>query len=171
RSNRIFDRRDNFRDEVGLVDSGFRILLKPDLREPGKLDRQLERLADSLPDTLKLARFFAALEDGIDDAAGRTLSVMRRLKLSDIAQIQQLLLDVEGEPAGSYLVDIFDRVLQHEIERDAAIIDAAIEVNDLAGTGHPPPFVAGSPQLQEVVERTVTQNSERLSLPGSTDSP
>lgn len=171
RSSRIFERRDNFRDEVGLVDSGFRILLKPDLRLPGKLDRQIERLAESLPDTLKLARFFSALEDGIDAAAGRTLRVMRRLKLSDIAQIQQLLLDVEGEPAGSYLVDVFDRVLQHEIERDAAIINAAIDVNDLAETPHPPPFVAGSPQLQEVVERTLTQHCERLRLPGSSDSP
>lgn len=171
RSERIFDRRDNFRDEVRLVDSGFRILLKPDLRTAGRLDRQLERLAESLPDTLKLARFFASLEGGISDAAERTLSVMRRLKLSDIAQIQQLLLDVEGEPAGSYLVDVFDRVLQHEIERDSSIIKAAIDVNDLTGARHPPPYAAGSPQLQEVVERTLTQNRERLKLPGSVDSP
>jgi hypothetical protein len=171
RSERIFDRRDNFRDEVRLVDSGFRILLKHDLKKPERLDRQLERLAQNLPDTLKLARFFDSLEDGIDDAAERTLSVMRRLKLSDIEQIQQLLLDVEGEPPGSYLVDIFDRVMQHEIERDRTIIDAAIEVNGLAGVSHPAPYVAGSPQLQELVERTLTQNRERLRLPGSSDSP
>jgi hypothetical protein len=171
RSERIFDRRDNFRDEVRLVDSGFRILLKRDLKEAGRLDRQIERLADNRPDTLKLARFFNALENGIEDAAERTLGIMRRLKLSDIAQLQQLLLDVEGEPPGSYLVDIFDRVLQHEIEREGAIIDAALDVNNIKPARHPPPYVAGSPQLQDVVERTLTQNVERLRLPGSTDSP
>jgi hypothetical protein len=169
RSERIFERRDEFRDTVGLVDSGFRILLKPDLNAAGRLDRQLERLAENLPDTLKLAGFFNALEDGIDDAASRTLRVMRRLKLSDVGQIQQLLLEVEGEPVGSYLVDIFDRVLQHEIERDGAIIDAALAINDLTSSKHPPPFVTGSPQLQEVVERTLTQNRERLRLPGAAD--
>ena len=164
RSERIFERRDDFRDTVGLVDSGFRILLKPDLNTAGRLDRQLERLAENLPDTLKLVGFFNALEDGIDDAASRTLRVMRRLKLSDVGQIQQLLLEVEGEPVGSYLVDIFDRVLQHEIERDRAIIDAALAINDLTSSKHPPPFVTGSPQLQDVVERTLTQNRERLRL-------
>jgi len=170
RSERIYDRRDAFRDEVGLVDSGFRILLKPDLRIADRLDRQLERLADNRPDTLKLARFLNALENGVAEAAHRTLSVMRRLKLSDVGQIQQLLLDVEGEPVGSYLVDIFDRVLQHEIERDSDIIDAAIAVNDLTSARHPPPFVAGSPQLQQVVERTLSQNRQRLRLPGSAGS-
>jgi hypothetical protein len=171
RSERIFERRDNFRDEVRLVDSGFRILLKPDLKAPERLDRQLERLARNRPDTLKLARFFDSLEDGISGAAERTLAVMRRLKLSDIDQIQQLLLEVEGEPKGSYLVDVFDRVLQHEIERDTAIIDAALEVNGLAGINAPAPYVAGSPQLQKVVERTLSQNKERLRLQGSAESP
>lgn len=171
RSERIFERRDEFRDSVGLVDSGFRILLKPDLKLAGRLDRQLERLAENQADTLRLAAFFNALEDGIHAAAARTLQVMRRLKLSDVGQIQQLLLEVEGEPVGSYLVDIFDRVLQHEIERDTAIIDAALAINDLTSSKHPPPFVAGSPQLQDVVERTLTQNRERLRLPGSVGSP
>jgi hypothetical protein len=169
RSERIFERRDEFRDTVGLVDSGFRILMKPDLNVAGRLDRQLERLAENLPDTLKLAGFFNALEGGIDEAASRTLQVMRRLKLSDVGQIQQLLLEVEGEPVGSYLVDIFDRVLQHEIERNGAIIDAALAINDLTSSKHPPPYVTGSPQLQDVVERTLTQNRERLRLPGSAD--
>lgn len=171
RSERIFERRDEFRDTIRLVDSGFRILLKKDLEVPGRLDRQLERLAESQPDTLKLAAFFNALEAGVHQAAARTLQVMRRLKLSDVGQIQQLLLEVEGEPVGSYLVDVFDRVLQHEIERDSAMIEAALDINGLTSSKYPPPFVAGSPQLQDVVERTLTQNRERLRLRGSADSP
>jgi hypothetical protein len=167
RSNQLQNRRDRFRDEVGLIESGFRILPKNDLKIAGRLEVQIERLADSQPETLKLARFFAALEGGISQAADRTLQVMRRLTLSDIAQIQQLLLDAEEAPAGSYLVDVFDRVLQHEVEREEAIIASALELNDLTPDRHPPAFVAGSLELQDLVRRTLTQASERLRLPGT----
>lgn len=167
RSERLELKRDEFRDDVRLVDSGFRIIRKADLEDGDRLERQLERLADNAEDTRRLARFLAALQDGIDDAAARTLTLMRNLKLSDIGQIQQLLLDVEGEPTGSYLVDVFDRVLQHEVEADTGIIDAAIGLNDFSSARHPPPYVAGSSDLQELVERLLTQNPERLKLPGS----
>lgn len=167
RSNLLHERRDRFRDEVGLIESGFRILPKKDLIVSGRLERQIERLVDSQPETLKLARFFAALEDDVKRAAERTLRVMRRLSLSDIAQIQQLLLEAEEAPAGSYLVDVFDRVLQHEIESEKAIIAAALELNDLTPERHPPAFVAGSLELQELVSMTLTQAKERLRLPGT----
>lgn len=169
RSENLEAKRDEFRDEVGLVDSGFRILRKSDLDEGDRLERQIERLALNAADTRRLARFFAALDDGIAEAAARTLRLMRRLKLSDVGQIQQLLLDVEGEPTGSYLVDVFDRVLQNEIEAQAGIIDAAIGLNAFSSAQHPPPYVAGSPDLQELVERMLTQNAGRLALPGSSD--
>lgn len=169
RSENLEGKRDEFRDEVGLVDSGFRIIRKSDLDEGDRLERQLERLAQNAVDTRRLAQFFAALDAGIADAAGRTLKLMRRLKLSDVGQIQQLLLDVEGEPTGSYLVDVFDRVLQNEIEAQAGIIEAAVGLNEFSSTQHPPPYVAGSPDLQELVERMLTQNAGRLALPGSSD--
>lgn len=101
------------------------------------------------------------------EATARTLRLMRKLRLSDIGQIQQLLLNVEGEPVGSYLVDVFDGVLQHEVERESGIIDSAVILNDFSEAKHPPPFVAGSPDLQELVARLLTQNEERLRLRGS----
>ena len=81
--------------------------------------------------------------------------------------INKLLLNAEGEPAGSYLVDVFDRVLQHEIEREASIIDAAIPLNEFSAASHPAPYVAGSPDLQELVARLLTQNGERVRLQGA----
>jgi hypothetical protein len=166
RSERLNAKRDEFRDDVGLVDSGFRIIRKADL-ETAILDRQLERLAQNAVETRRLAKLLSALENGITDAASRTISQMRKLKLSDIGQIQQLLLDVEGEPTGSYLVDVFDRVFQNEIEAQEGIIDAAIEMNNFISAEHPPPFVAGSTDLQELVARMLTQNERRLGLPGA----
>lgn len=171
RSHRLELKKEEFRDEVGLLDSAFRIVNKTDLDSTDYLERQLKRLTESARDSQKLASFFYSLEKGMNDATNRTLELLRRLRLSDIGQIQQLLLDAEGEPTGSYLVDIFDRVLQHEIERDSGIIQSAVALNQFSAVCHPSPYVAGSPELQELVERLLTQNKERLALPGALDSP
>lgn len=171
RSNRLDAKRDEFRNDVGLLDSAFRIIRKADLEASDTLERQLERLAQNAEDSRRLARFFKAIEGGMASATDRTLKLLRNLKLSDVGQIQQLLLSAEGEPAGSYLVDVFDRVLQHEIEREEGIIEAAAELNKFASIQHPPPFLAGSPDLQELVQRTLTQNEKRIQLPGALDSP
>lgn len=167
RSNRLESKRDEFRDEVGLLDSGFRILKKEDIEGTHYLELQLERLVEHCVDSRALAKLFYELEVGVVQAAERTLGLLRKLRLSDVGQIQQLLLNAEGQPAGSYLVDVFDRVLQHEIEREVGIIDAALLLNGFSAANHPPPYVAGSADLQELVQRLVTQNESRLGLPGS----
>jgi hypothetical protein len=167
RSPRLEKKSDEFRDEVGLLDSAFRILMKSDIEEGGRLELQLERLAQNRKDSRKLAFFFNALHAGLASAAERTLQHLRKLRLSDIGQIQELLLSAEGQPVGSYLVDVFDRVLQHEIEREAGIIKAALALNTFSAAKYPPPYVAGSPDLQELVQRLVTQNENRLDLPGT----
>ncbi|KQW70829.1 hypothetical protein ASE17_18375 [Phenylobacterium sp. Root77] len=169
RSPRLAMKRDEFRDEVGLLDSGFRIIAKPELDTGALLERQIERLAEHLEDTQKLAGFVDALAAGLDSAARRTLTHFRRLRLSDLGQLQRLLLDTEGEPTGSYLVDVFDRVFAHELEGDGGIIEAAKALNTFSASSYPPPHVAGSPDLQDLVVRTLTQNAERLDLPGSTE--
>lgn len=169
RSPRLEYKRDEFRDEVGLLDSAFRILMKSDLEKDGFLELQLARLAQHSAASRKLALFFHALETGVTRAATRTLLLFRKLRLSDIGQIQQLLLSFEGEPVGSYFVDVFDRVLQHEIERETGIIEAANGLNEFSMDKYPPPYVAGSPDLQELVQRLVTQNENRLGLPGAID--
>lgn len=167
RSTRLDAKRDEFRDYVGLLDSAFRIIKKSDLENNDRLERQLERLVENAVDSRKLATFFCALEKGMARATDRTLELLRKLRLSDIGQIQQLLLSVEGEPTGSYLVDVFDRILQHEIERESTIINAALDLNEFSTANHPPPYIAGSPELQVIVERILAQNAERLRLPGA----
>lgn len=167
RSTRIDEKRDEFRDEVGLIESAFRILRKSELESGDKFETQLRRLAENATESRKLARFFDALHTGLKGAALRTLKTLRRLRLSDIGQIQQLLLEAEGEAVGSYLVDVFDRILLHEIEAEEGIIDAAIPLNDFRAAKYPPPYAAGSPELQDLVRRTLTQHANRLKLPGS----
>ena len=171
RSSRLEEKREEFRDRCGLFASAFRIISKADLADQQKLSRLLTRLAAHLGDSLKLANFVDAWRRGIDGARDRTSALIRRLELSDHAQIRQLLLSTEGEPTGSYLVDVFDAVLRHEIERESSIIDAAIALNALTDDIYPPPYLTGSRDLQDLVQRSLFQSRERLRLQGAEGSP
>lgn len=170
RSHRLEAKRDEFRDDVGLLDSAFRIIKKIDLETNGILELQLRRIMENFDDTRRFFNFVEAIDSGLNNAVQRTLSLLRKLKLSDIGQIHDLLLNAEGEPPGSYLVDVFDRVLQHEIERDEKIISTAKELNNFKSLNHPPAYVSGSPGLQDLVARMVSQNKQRLSLSASLNS-
>jgi hypothetical protein len=171
RSARLKEKRKEFRDSSGLFESAFRIIRKTELAEEGKLTRILMRLAEHYQDSLKLAAFLHAWQTGLSSACARTANLIRTLDLADHAQIRQLLLTEEGEPPGSYLVDVFDLVLQHEIEREASIIDAAIDLNGLNSDAYPPPYVAGSPDLQALVYRSLFHNDGRLRLVKPNGSP
>lgn len=167
RSNLLSEKRKEFRDRTGLFESAFRIIRKSELSDQGKLSRTLTRLASHYADSLKLAAFLTAWQVGLREASKRTASLIKTLDLADHAQIRHLLLSAEGEPTGSYLVDVFDRVLQYEIEREADIIAAAIALNALTSETYPPPYVAGSRNLQDIVYRSLFQNRERLRLSGA----
>lgn len=165
RSGRLEQKREEFRDEVRLLESGFRIIHKPDLET--KLAGILTRFTLHRDDFRRLAKFLDAWQGGVQAAAERASAQMRSLDLSDFGQIQHLLLSAEGELPGNYIVDVFDRVLQHEVEREAGIISAAVELNGLTSASYPPPHLAGSPDLQVLMYRTLFQHPERLRLTGS----
>lgn len=167
RSPRLREKREEFRDGCGLFETSFRIIPKTDLRDSGRLERILARLALHYADSLKLAAFLYAWQTGLSRAGKHTSDLIRKVSLADLAHIRQLILSAEGEPTGCYLVDVFDRVLQHEIEREAPIIDAAMSLNSLTSETYPPPYVAGSPDLQNLVHRALFQNRERLRLKGA----
>jgi len=152
-----------FRDEAGLFESGFRFIPKSELSQ-AKFTRILSRLARHYSDTLKLSSFVYAWEQGLISASKRTSALLRRLNISDFSQINQLLLQEEGESIGNYLVDTFDNVLKHEVEKETAIIDSAIALNELDLDNYPPPNVTGSPDLQALVHRLLYVGPERLKL-------
>lgn len=170
RSNRLEDKRSEFRDGTKLFESTFRILVKADIRVDGVVQRTVGRLATHYQKSLKLSEFVCAWEDGLDAAKDRTTKLIRKLGLSDLAQIQHLLLSAEGEPMGSYLVDVFDKVLQHEIEANASIIETALALNDLDTSKFPAPLVPGANDLLEFVEHSLFHHRARLKLPGAIDS-
>jgi hypothetical protein len=167
RSTRLEHKRADFREGTKLFESTFRILVKADIQVDGVVQRTVGRLATHYQKSLKLSEFVCAWEDGLEAARNTTTKLIRKLSLSDLAQIQHLLLSAEGEPMGSYLVDVFDKVLQHEIEANTNIIDTALALNGLDTSKFPAPLVAGANDLLEFVEHSLFHDRARLKLPGA----
>ncbi|WP_165970802.1 hypothetical protein [Xanthomonas oryzae] len=153
-----------FRDCAGLLGAMFRVHSKRDLLAPGGVERVLERLALHKEDGQRVANFIHQLDIGFDDAKHRFLTVARRLDLSDYVHIRELLLSREGQPIGSYMLDVFDRVLQYEIEANQGTIDAAQSLNEIDRERYPVAHVAGTPDTQDLVNRTIWQHRARLKV-------
>ncbi len=164
RSNLLEDRKAEFRDGAKLLGAMFRVHRKQELIEGGTLVRTLGRLVQHQPDALKVAGFLDSWKNGLADASERFLTGIRSLDLSDYAQIREVLLTFEGQPLGSYLLDVFDRVLQHEIEGDQHTIAAAERLNEIDPSCYPPPYISGSSDLLGLVYRTILQNPHRLAV-------
>lgn len=164
RSPRLQNKRNEFRDTAGLLGSTFRVVSKADLAKDGTLDTLLTRLANHYEDAKRVAGFVHAWDNGLDQARRNFITILRRLDLSDLAQVRALLLDFEGQNLGEYLLDVADRVLQHEIEGDDNTIVTALELNKIELEKYPAPHLLGSPDLQELVHRMVFLHPDRLQL-------
>jgi hypothetical protein len=66
------------------------------------------------------------------------------------------------------MLDVFDRVLQHEIEGHKPTIAAAQALNAIDPTSYPAPYIGGSSDLQNLVVRMLWQNPERLQVTANT---
>ncbi len=164
RSPRLNKNRDAFRDDAGLLGSTFRVASKSALGKDGALEAMLLRLARHYEDAKRVAGFVHAWDSGLNEAREKFIRVLRRLDLSDLAQVRALLLDFEGERLGEYLLDVADRVLQHEIEDDDDTIAAALELNKIDLDKYPAPHLTGTPDLQALVHRMVFLHRDRLRL-------
>ena len=163
-SSRLNEKRDDFRDRAGLLSSTFRVESKSDLGKEGRLESILFRLADHYEDAKRVAGFLYAWDKGLECTRKAFLEKLRRLDLSDLAQIRTLLLDSEGERLGDYLLDVADRVLQHEIESDQETIKAARELNNIAPSKYPAPHLMGTSDLHDLVYRMMFMHKDRLAL-------
>ncbi len=171
RSTRLWEKRNDFRDKAGLLGSTFRIASKADLTKDGRLETLLTRLANHYEDAKRVAAFVQSWNDGLEQARDNFVRILRRLDLSDLAQIRTLLLDFEGQKLGEYLLDVSDRVLQHEIEAQVGTISAAQELNKIELGQYPAPHLAGSSDLQDLVHRMIFQHVRRLELSVGQDVP
>jgi hypothetical protein len=168
RSPLLKDKKERFRDDAKMVGAMFRVYRKHELLEGSTVETVLERLATHYADAVRVAAFLAAWESGLADAAADFMKLIRRLDLSDYNKIREVLLDAEGQPLGSYMLDVFDRVLQHQIEGRALTISTAVELSHIDPNKYPTPYIAGSPDLQDMVTRVLWQHPDRLKVAGNT---
>lgn len=164
RSSLLADRADDFRDRAGMLGALFRFCQKARLLEEGALLNVIARAGATRNDGVRLSEFLLAWDEGLRSASERFLRHVRRLDLPDYAQITDLLLAHEGQPLGSYLLDVFETVLQYEIEGDAAISAAANALEGIDARRYPAPHAFGSAELQELVFRTLCHNPSRLKI-------
>ena len=170
RSSRLEEYRVRFRDGVGLLGSMFRVVRKREIFEVANLGRLLRRLAVHYQDAKRVDRFIRAWNTGMNQARERLVTQLRRLDLSDLAQIRALMLEFEGQELGEYMMEIADRVLQYEIEAVEDTISAAIELNHVDLKKYPAPHLTGTADLQEIVYRGMFLHAHRLRFSESDDS-
>jgi hypothetical protein len=156
--------RHEFRDDTGLLASGFRTLGKAEVHVAGHLEELIYELVSHRENSLKLGAFLLSWEIGMPQALKRATTEMRKLDLEDIAHLQKLMLADEGAAVGDYLVDVMDHVLLHELEAEGVVIDAAKELNNMTSIEFPPNAIAGSKDTLSVVRKTLYVNDKRREL-------
>lgn len=156
--------RHQFRDDTGLHASGFRALSKSEILEYGHLEQLVYELVAHRVNSLKLGAYISSWSAGMEQALKRTTTEMRKLDLEDIAHVQALMLSDEGASVGSYLVDVMDRVVAHELEAENGVIDAALALGDMTSKEFPPNTIVGSKDTLSVVHKTLFVHNNRFRL-------
>ncbi|MDQ8203342.1 hypothetical protein [Pelagicoccus sp. SDUM812003] len=167
RSPRVDHLKESFRDEAGVSESLFRIVKKSEILQGDKLQRKLRRLATHYGDAQRLVDFINSWSCAIDDSRKQIVELLRKLDLTDFAQLQKLLLVKENAPLGSYLVDLFDHVAQYHIESNEALSRSANQLNEIVIEKYPPPYISGKRETQSFVHKYLSQGPNRLCLPNS----
>lgn len=151
-----------FRSDVQLHASAFRHLRKPDLQIPGRVQGLILTLAAHRSDSQALAKFVDTWEQKAKEAVGKAASGLRKIDIDDLQHIRTMLLRFEGVNTSSYMLDVFDRVLQYEIEAHDEVLKAAIPLDDMADDP-PPLMISNDRDTYDVIERTLFVNPSRRS--------
>ena len=150
----------NFRQDVQLHASAFRHVGKNDLSKPGRMVGLILTLATHRKDSQALATFVDTWEnkaiEAVHDAAGN----LRKIDIDDLQHIRSMLLRFEGLNTSSYMLDVFDRVLQYEIESHDAVLNAALPLDEMADDP-PPLMISNDRDTYAVLEQTLFVNPKR----------
>lgn len=161
---KLASKRAKFRDEAHVFASGFRAIKKSEIDKEGRMDQLLFELARHREDSLKLSSFLETWREGIAKSIESTSIDIRRMDLEDLAQIHDLLLDDEKELRGSYMLDLVDRLLLHEVESDKPTIAAAKKLDSMDSEDHPPNTMTDGKDNLGLVKKTLYMHENRRAL-------
>ena len=117
-------------------------------------------LASHRSDSQALATFVETWEADAIKAVHAAAGSLHKIDLDDLQHIRTMLLRFEGLNASSYMLDVFDRVLQFEIESHSGVLDAARRLDELADDPAPL-MIANDRDTYTVLEQTLFVNPKR----------
>lgn len=150
----------DFRQDVKLHASAFRHIRKSDLPKPGRLKGLILTLASHRSDSQALATFVETWESKAIEAVRAATSTLRKIDIDDLQHIRSMLLRFEGLNTSSYMLDVFDRVLQYEIESHNSVLEAAIPLDEMADDPAPL-MISNDRDTYAVLEQTLFVNPKR----------
>lgn len=150
----------DFRQDVRLHASAFRHIRKNDLSKPGRMQGLILTLASHRSDSQALATFVDTWEKKAIEAAHAAAGTLRKIDIDDLQHIRSMLLRFEGLNTSSYMLDVFDRVLQYEIESHSAVLDAAIPLDEMADDPAPL-MISNGRDTYAVLQQTLFVNPKR----------
>lgn len=150
----------DFRQDVQLHASAFRHIRKNDLSQPGRMKGLILTLASHRSDSQALATFVETWEDKAIEAVHAAAGTLRKIDIDDLQHIRSMLLRFEGLNTSSYMLDVFDRVLQYEIESHGAVLDAALRLDEMADDPAPL-MISNDRDTYTVLEQTLFVNPKR----------
>lgn len=154
----------DFRQDVQLHASAFRHILKNDLSKPGRLKGLILTLASHRSDSQTLATFVETWETKAIEAVYAAAGTLRKVDIDDLQHIRSMLLRFEGVNTSSYMLDVFDRVLQYEIESHEAVLSAALKLDKIADDPAPL-MISNDRDTYTVLEQTLFVNPKRRTHP------
>ena len=150
----------DFRRDVKLHASAFRQIRKNDLQKPGRMEGLILTLATHRSDSQALANFVETWEAKAVEAVCAAAGTLRKIDIDDLQHIRSMLLRFEGLNTSSYMLDVFDRVLQYEIESHDAVLEAAIRLDEMADDPAPL-MISNDRDTYAVLEQTLFVNPKR----------
>ncbi len=158
--NGISDLAKEFRKDVKLHASAFRHIGKKDLAIQGRLKGQIISLAAHRVDSHALAKFVDTWETNTLASVQAAANSLRKIDIDDLQHIRSMLLRFEGLNTSSYIIDVFDRVLQYEIESHGDVIEAALPLDKMVGDTAPL-MISEDRDTYAVIEQTLFVNPNR----------
>lgn len=162
-STRLQQMRDEFRDEAELVGSQFRIMPKELLDDLPEVYDLLSRLTASYQDSLRVNGFLYLWQEALREATNRFLKTIRRLDLRDYADLQMLVLNAEDESLGTYLLEVFGKYFQFEIEEDARLSAEAVKLNEMKWDTYPAPHFLPAADSERIADGLLFRSAKVLS--------
>lgn len=149
-----------FRNDVQLHASAFRYVLKADIPQQGRVEGLVLTLAAHRADSQALAGFLDIWQSKAVEAVGRAMESLRKIDIDDLQHMRHMLLRFEGLNTSTYMLDVFDRVLQYEIEEHSEVVEAASSL-DMIADDPAPLLISNDRDTYAVLEKTLYVNPKR----------